>query len=163
MPSRSAIRPGGVPAPLAAALRDGLRLRADATIGPTLELIGPPAAPVPTPPPGGYALVLTAGWLGAAPDIDAAATALVAALAPDGRVDCVEPSAAAGALARVQRWSAAAVRTGTGLHVDRDVPVVLRRAGLVLTDIERFSMPTRLPVLRPFVRVRGHRRSGSAS
>ena len=70
---------------------------------------------------------------------------------------------AAGVLGFAQRWSSGAVHSTTGWHTDRDVPVALRRAGLVLTDIERFSMPTRLPVLRPFVRARGQRRPGSAS
>lgn len=163
VPSPLALPATGVPHAVAVALREGLRLRVDGSVGPTLELTGPPAAPLPDGPPGGYARILTAGWLAAAPDLDAAVAALVARLAPDGRIDCVEPTLATGALRRAQRLSAPAVHAATGWHVDRDVPAALRRGGLVITDLERFAMPTRVPVLRPFTRARGHHRVQEAS
>lgn len=155
--------PAGVPHAVAAALREGLRLRVDVAEGPTLELLGPPAAPLPDPPPGGYARILTAGWLAASADVDEAVASLAAGLGPDGWFDCVEPTLATGSRRRAQRLASPAVRVATGWHVDRDVPAALRRGGLVITDLERFAMPTRIPVLRPFVRARGHHRVRGAS
>jgi len=38
-----------------------------------------------------------------------------------------------------------------GCHVDRDITGTLRRAGLLVTDLERITMPSAIPLLRPWV------------
>lgn len=127
--------------------------------GSVLVLSGPPAVLPPagsgsvtsgSAAPGTVGHIVTAGWLAAAADLDAAVAALVARLAPGGRLHVVEPtrSPARATPAHHQGW-----------FLDRDLPAALRRHALVLTDLERFSMPVSPSFLRPWVQGRARLRA----
>ncbi|MBK5224747.1 MAG: hypothetical protein JJE52_18110, partial [Acidimicrobiia bacterium] len=60
--------------------------------------------------------------------------------------------------ARAQRLAATVGQRRTGWRLDRDIPAAVRRSGLVITDLERFSMPVSSVVLRPWVAGRARRR-----
>ena len=106
-----------------------------------------------TPPPdtGPVDHVVSVAWLATQDDLDAAVARLVRLLGERGRLHVVEPTAGADLVARLQRWAATVAQRRTGWRIDRDVPAAARRAGLVLTDMERFSMPVPSPVLRPWI------------
>jgi len=78
---------------------------------------------------------------------------VVAVLPPDGRVALLEPLRRAGAAGRLQALTAPGVRLAAGLHPDHPVPSLVRAAGLVIASIERFTMPTPVVPLRPFVQL----------
>lgn len=97
-------------------------------------------------------LVVTAGAFCAFDDVDAAVAVARGVLAPGGELRFLEHIGRPGAAAWVHRaadplWS----RFGVGCHVDHDVPAALRRGGFVVTDLERCTMPTAVPFLRPWV------------
>lgn len=125
--------------------------------GRVLVLTGPPAV-MPDDVADTVDHVVTVGWLGAAGDLDAAISDLAARLAPDGWIHVIEPTRGPGATARAQRLSAAAARGRTGWHIGRDIPGAIRRCELVVTDVERFSMPVSSTVLRPWVQARARHR-----
>src|SRR5947209_16361615 len=89
------------------------------------------------------------GELCAADDLDAA----VADLRLDGRrVVFVEHVGRPGLLGRAEAaWGDVAARLPMGCHVGRDVVAAFRRNGFTITDLERFTMPTLVPVLRHWV------------
>jgi hypothetical protein len=85
------------------------------------------------------------------PDLFAAMVAIDALLDPDGSALLVEP---------VDRPVPAGLVLGSlgalhprvrGLHVNRDVPSVVRRTSLTVVDIERIPVPTPIWPLRSFV------------
>ena len=87
-----------------------------------------------------------------AADLDAAVAALAATLDAGQRLAFLEHVGRPGVAGRAHAladvlWS----RLEGGCHVDRDVPAALRRGGFVVTDLERFTMPTPVAVLRPWV------------
>lgn len=87
-----------------------------------------------------------------ADDLDAAVAGLAGGLRDGQRLTFLEHVGRVGFAGRLHAladplWSALA----GGCHVDRDVPAALRRGGFVLTDLERFTMPTPVAVLRPWV------------
>ncbi|MGY6499817.1 MAG: hypothetical protein ACXIVQ_02815 [Acidimicrobiales bacterium] len=135
-----------------APLVDELRRRRDAVVagldGDVLVLSGPPAAAPPSEP-ARPDHVVTAGWLAATTDLDAAVVALAARLGPDGWLHVVEPTAVPGREPRTPLH---------GWRLDRDLPASLRRHGFVVTDLERFSMPDTTPTLRPWVQGRARLR-----
>lgn len=126
--------------------------------GDPVVLTGPPAV-WPPQAPRRSATVVTVGWLAAADDLDAALAELLDRLAPDGWVHVLEPTTGPPRLARRQRLVAAEGEAATGWRLGRDVPAALRRNGLVVTDLERFSMPTSAFALRPWVQARARRRA----
>ena len=126
--------------------------------GTVLELHGPPAESPAVADGATFDHVVTAGWLGASDDLDGALADLVEAVGPDGWLHAVEPSLSWGATARAQHLGATVGRQRTGWRVDRDIPAAIRRAGFVVTDLERFSMPVPSVVLRPWVACRARRR-----
>jgi len=86
--------------------------------------------------------VVTALVLCSVPDADRAAGAVRRWLRPDGRLLFLEHVHAAGLRGRVQHavtpiWQ----RVAAGCHLDRDSVGALRRAGLVVTDLEHFTLP----------------------
>lgn len=86
------------------------------------------------------------------PDLDAALAAVRRLLAPGGRLLFLEHVRAPGARGRIQALAAPVwERTAGGCHPDRDTPAAIRRAGLVITDIERFRVPLGGPLLSPAV------------
>jgi hypothetical protein len=104
--------------------------------------------------------VVSLVWLASQGDVDAAFGRLVALLGPSGRLHLIEPTVGVDSVARAQRLAATVGLRHTGWRIDRDIPAAARRAGLVMTDLERFSMPVPSPVLRPWIegtaRVRLH-------
>lgn len=85
-------------------------------------------------------------------DLDAALAGIFARLPDRGRLVFVEHVGRPGALGRLQAsWGAAAARFPGSCHTGRDVPAAIRRAGFEIIDLERFTMPTPVPVLRSWV------------
>lgn len=106
-------------------------------------------------PPGSVRLVVSSGVLCAVEHLADVCGALARCLAPDGELRFLEHVDRVRWPGLVQRaadplWS----RYAGGCHVDRDVPAELRQAGLFIPDLERFTMPTLMPVLRPWVQGR---------
>jgi len=102
--------------------------------------------------PGSAEQIVTVGALCAAGDVDAQAQALRRALTPGGRLLFLEHVGRTGVLGLLHRGSDPLYAAAPmGCHVDRDVPAVLRRAGLLITDLERCTMPSAIPLLRPWV------------
>lgn len=123
--------------------------------GDVLILTGPPAAwPGHLDQTSSYDEIATVGWLAAAPDLDAAIADLVARLSPGGWLHSIEPTSGPTPVARAQRLAAPVGRLRTGWHLGRDIPAALRRGGLVVTDVERFTMPLSSTILRPWVQTR---------
>ena len=102
--------------------------------------------------PGGADELVAVGALCALADADEGAVALRDALAPAGRLHFLEHVGRPGALGVLQKlsdplWSASPL----GCHVDHDIPAALRRAGLLVTDLERCTVPSAIPLLRHWV------------
>jgi hypothetical protein len=122
--------------------------------GPNAEagLRGPDAeAGAEADPAGPAAVVLSVAALVAVADLPLALRGVERVLDPDGRFLFVEPVTHpgwAGVLAASAGSVLAPVRTQ---HLGRDVPLAVRRSGLIITDLERFTMPTVVWPLRSFV------------
>lgn len=84
-------------------------------------------------------------------DLDAYAARIGDLLAPDGMAYFLEPTIRTGPLGRALGASGRLMRPMTGLHLDRDVPQAVRRAGLFITDLHRFEIASVAAPLRPFV------------
>ncbi|MFN0092508.1 MAG: methyltransferase domain-containing protein [Acidimicrobiales bacterium] len=79
--------------------------------------------------------------------LDAAARALH----PAGRLLLLEPSVRPGWRGALARRLAPRVARRSGLWVDRNVPALVRAAGLQIVSVERIDMPTLATPFRPFV------------
>jgi len=66
--------------------------------------------------------------------------ALATLLGDDGMLLFLEPTAAGGFTVQAQRLLATPARLVTGRRPHRDVPAMLRAGGLVVTDLDRFSL-----------------------
>lgn len=93
-------------------------------------------------------------------DLAAAVEALAAMLAPQGEILAIEPIGRPGPGGLLAGSAGALLPAARGTHLGRDVPATIRSAGLTITDIERFSMPTPVWPLRPFVQLRALRPEG---
>lgn len=87
-----------------------------------------------------------------ADDLDGAVADLAGSVPVGERLTFLEHIGRVGVLGRLHDladplWS----RLTGGCHVDRDVPAALRRGGFLVTDLERFTMPTPVALLRPWV------------
>lgn len=102
--------------------------------------------------------VVSLARLATVDDVPGEIDRLVGLLRPDGWLHVVEPSLGGGPTGRAQHLAATVARDRTGWRIDRDVPAALRSRGLVITDLERFSMPVPSVVLRPWVAGRARRR-----
>jgi hypothetical protein len=87
-------------------------------------------------------------------DLPAAATGLHRLLAPDGELHLVEPVNRPGILGLLASSVGALLPAVTGLHLARDVVRSLRVSGLVVVDLDRFTMTTAVWPLRRFVQGR---------
>lgn len=72
-------------------------------------------------------------------------------LADGGQLFFLEPVRRDGKLGRALMIGGRLNRAAGGLHLDRDLPMDLRNRGLVVTDLDRFEVPTLSAPLRPFV------------
>jgi hypothetical protein len=103
------------------------------------------------------AIVSVAGLVRFA-DLPAAVRGAGHLLAPHGQLWLLEPSGRPG-MGAVLLGSLGALHPAVrGTHLQRDLPATLRAAGFVTPDIERFTMPTPVWPLRPFVMCRAQRR-----
>ncbi|MEM8747605.1 MAG: hypothetical protein AAGF91_12955 [Actinomycetota bacterium] len=84
-------------------------------------------------------------------DLDGFYVRLRELLALDGHLYALEPTIRTGPLGRALGISGRLARPLTGLHLDRDVPPAIRRAGLFVTDVHRFEIASVAAPLRPFV------------
>ena len=108
-------------------------------------------------PPGGYDAVISIAALVAFADLAAALRGIDHLLAPTGELHLVEPVLRPGWRGMVESSPANAVPGLREVHLGRDVPQVVRATGLLISDITRFTMPTSLWPLRPFVHARAIR------
>jgi hypothetical protein len=106
---------------------------------------------------GRYDAVISVAGLARLPDLGAAVSVIAAMLAPHGVMMAVEPGCRPGAMAVVAASLGALLPAARGVHLARDLPATVRSAGLTVTDVERFTMPTLIWPLRPFVQVRVER------
>ena len=72
-------------------------------------------------------------------------------LAPGGLVYVLEPTIRTGNLGRALGIGGRLARPITGLHLDRDIPQSIRRAGLFVSDVYRFEVAAVAAPFRPFV------------
>ena len=121
-------------------------------------VLGPAAARVldrrlaALPDPDEHTRVLV-GELCAANDLSSAVAQLRAELQPGDRLVFVEHIGQPGLRGRLeQAWGDAVARFPWGCHVGRDIVAALRRGGFVVTELDRFTVPTVVPVLRSWVR-----------
>ena len=101
---------------------------------------------------GSYDVVVAVGALCATGDLDAAVATVRRVLVPGGTLHFVEHVGRVGALGALQRasdrvWPSLPL----GCHVDHDVPAALRHGGFVVDDLDRWSLPSVVPLLRPWV------------
>ena len=89
--------------------------------------------------------------LASTPDLAATLSRLTSVLDPGGRLLFLEPGRLAGMAGRTQRLLAPAMSMTAGWHLDRDVPMALRRAGLTITDLDRHRVTTTQWWLRSLV------------
>jgi SAM-dependent methyltransferase len=85
-------------------------------------------------------------------DLDRAVAVVRRVLVPGGRLVFLEHVARPGGLGLLQRasepvWSA----MPAGCHVHHDVVAALRHGGFVVFDLERCTVPSVVPFLRPWV------------
>ncbi len=76
---------------------------------------------------------------------------LTGCLAADGRILFLEPTVRPGRTGQLLAVGGRFWRPLSGLHLDRDIPNVIRSHGLFITDLSRFEVPTLSAPLRPFV------------
>jgi hypothetical protein len=96
--------------------------------------------------------ITSIGGLCAEADLDAASTRIHELLPAGGRFVFVEHVGRPGLVGRLQEgYGDAAARFPWGCRVGRDIPAAVRRAGFLVTDLERFTMPTPNPLLRSWV------------
>ena len=111
---------------------DGDVVRLDGASDPHLSQLGD----------GEFDTIFSVFQLAAAGDLTATLASLRRVLAADGLVLFLEPGRLVGVAGRSQRLLGRAVAVTAGWHLDRDIPMELRRDGLSVTDLERHRAPT---------------------
>lgn len=106
--------------------------------------------------PDRFDTVVSVFQLASAPDLAATLHHIASVLAEDGQVLFLEPGRLPGFAGRTQRLLSPVMAVTTGWHVDRDVPMALRRAGLSITDLERRRVTTTQWWLRSLVEGTAH-------
>lgn len=119
----------------------------------------PPSVPsAPASGPGGvFDSILGVAALCHQPDLPLALDAILRLLAPGGELLLVEPTRGRSLTVDTLGPLLAPRRATAGLHLQRDLPVALRDAGLLPTEILRFTVPTAVLPLRPWVRIAARR------
>lgn len=87
-------------------------------------------------------------------DLAAALVGIDRLLGPTGELWFVEPIARPGWRGLLGATAGALLPPVRDLHLGRNIPHAVRTTGLLITDIKRFSMPTSIWPLRPFVHAR---------
>jgi hypothetical protein len=101
---------------------------------------------------GSYDEIVAVGAFCASRDVDEMVAIARRSLLPGGRLLFLEHTGRPGGRGLLQRladpgWSALPL----GCHVDHDLPGALRRGGFLVSDLERCTMPSVVPLLRPWV------------
>lgn len=109
--------------------------------------------------PRDFDAVVSVAGLSRIADLSAAVAAVSELVTPDAVWLACEPGYRPGLLAMAAASAGVLLPPARGVHLARDLPATLRHHGLVVTDIERFTMPTLLWPLRPFVQLRAIRPS----
>ncbi|HZT64624.1 MAG TPA: class I SAM-dependent methyltransferase [Acidimicrobiales bacterium] len=92
--------------------------------------------------PGSFDTAVSTLTLCTVPDADSAARRIAELLTPQGRLLFLEHVRSPGLAGVVQRGLTPAwKRLVPGCHLDRDVTMSIRRAGLMIGDVERFRLP----------------------
>ncbi|MGH9157426.1 MAG: class I SAM-dependent methyltransferase [Acidimicrobiales bacterium] len=100
--------------------------------------------------PASFDTVVSTLVLCTVPDLAAAIDHIATLLAPEGELLFLEHGRAPGARGRIQSLAGPLWRRlAAGCHLDRDIPVALREAGFVISDIERFRLARSGPLLSP--------------
>lgn len=100
--------------------------------------------------PGSYDTVVTTLVLCTVADLDLAVGRIAELLAPGGQLLFLEHGRAPGWRGRAQSLATPVWRrVAGGCRLDRDVPVALRKADFVISDIERFRLSGCSPLLAP--------------
>ncbi|MEM7139491.1 MAG: hypothetical protein AAF548_00560 [Actinomycetota bacterium] len=84
-------------------------------------------------------------------DLDRMLSTLFDRLAEGGSIHLLEPVRRDGRFGRMLAIGGTLNRAAGGLHLDRDIPAEIRGRGMVVTDIERFEVPTLSAPMRPFI------------
>jgi hypothetical protein len=98
-----------------------------------------------------YDTVVSALALPSYADLPHAIETIRSHLGAVGHLLYLEPVGVPGMIGMVASLTSPLVGATAGLHLDRDVPSALRSCGLVITDNERFTMPTAVWSLRHWV------------
>jgi SAM-dependent methyltransferase len=95
--------------------------------------------------------IISVGALVRFPDLALALREVGRLLAPEGRFLFVEPVGRPGWWGVAEATAGAVLAPVRDQHLGRDVPLAVRSGGFLVTAIERFTMPTSVWPLRPFV------------
>jgi hypothetical protein len=136
------------------------RLSDDPTIDAVLDLDDPGAVAAVaaagrlagTPP--SFDAIVSAAVLPRLPDLGLAVRGFTRLLRPGGVAWLIEPVSHVGHLARLQATCWASTPFARGQHLERDLPLAFRSGGFIISDLERFLMPTRTWPLRRFIQAR---------
>jgi hypothetical protein len=115
---------------------------------------GEPASPAEVPQPGSFRTVVSVAGLVRFADLPLALRGMTYLLHPEGELRLLEPLGRPGvpslllSSAHAALVSSRLVPGSHGLHLARDVAAAVRAEGLVISSIERFTMPTTVWPLR---------------
>ncbi len=90
-------------------------------------------------------------------DLDRLLASVLQLLSSEGDLLLLEPVGRAGRMGRLLALGGSLMSASGGLHLDRDIPARLREADMLVTDLERFEVPTVSAPFRPFVEARARR------
>jgi SAM-dependent methyltransferase len=106
---------------------------------------------------GSFDAIISAAGLARFADLAAAVATVDRLLVPGGVLLAIEPAPLPGMGGLVAASLGSLIPAARGAHLARDLQVTLRTAGFTITDAERFTMPTLVWPLRPFLQVRALR------
>lgn len=96
--------------------------------------------------------LLLVGALCDVDDVDAGVSTLRRVLAPGAQLRFLEHTGRPGALGALQRLADPVfAAVPLGCHVRHDVAAAIRRGGFLVDELERFTLPSAVPLLRHWV------------
>lgn len=126
-------------------------------LGRVVRAAGGPVDEATAPELGSYDTIVSVAGLVRFPDLAGALRGIERLLAPGGVLFLTEPVDRPGAVGLVVGSIGSLLPPARGAHLSRDVPAAARAAGFLMTDLERFTMPTTVWPLRRFVQARARR------
>jgi len=109
---------------------------------------------------GAYDVVVSVAALVEFADLPAAIRGIDRVLHPAGELFFIEPVARPGWTGLASATAGSILGSVRSQHLGRDLPLAIRASPFIITDIERFTMPSPLWPLRPFVHGRAMRFDG---